>query len=70
MYKRQAITDPQPATDATQEINTALTQAISVITDPARSIAEKNTAAERIIEKIVYDSRTNTLRLYYRLFLD
>ena len=65
-----AITDPQPATDATQEINTALTQAISVITDPARSIAEKNTAAERIIEKIVYDSRTNTLRLYYRLFLD
>ena len=65
-----AITEPPPAADASQKISAALTQAISVLTDPSRSTAEKNTAAERIIEKIIYDSRTNTLRLYYRLFLN
>lgn len=68
--KQQLANIPQPLSpdDENEQIRSIIADAVSVISDPAYSTAQKNTAAEKIIEKIIYDSRANTLQLYYRLF--
>ncbi len=70
--KQQLANIPQPLSpdDENEQIRSIIADAVSVISDPAYSTAQKNTAAEKIIEKIIYDSRANTLQLYYRLFWD
>lgn len=64
------LTQTVDPTECRDRLRNAILETLKTLTDPNADQEQKHTAAEQIIEKIVFYGSENRIELYYRIFLE